>query len=260
MKKIKKILFILVATMTAATVRAYPFISPYAYCFNNPVRFIDPEGENPIYDLEGNFLGTDDTGLQGYYYVMDKKNFTQGMSNIEAGNYAVLGSLSPNIEKRINSHYNNLPNRPDYDGFVTVSEGISWAKSHPNALTSPSPDNMLYIDASQLDFGSISTTDFPTVGIKKAQNLFNNSNILESAFNPTLLASVYALGRINMILTDRRQGTVKIVNDSATDYDWNTGGGAKRNTFITINNAIFGINPQIHGFKVYYYGVGKLKK
>ena len=78
--------------------------------------------------------------------------------------------------------------------------------------------------------------------------------------NSTLLATVYALGRVNMILTDRNKGTVKIVNDEATDYDWNVGGGSKRNTFIHINNTMFGINPQIHGFKTFYYGVGTLRK
>ncbi len=56
------------------------------------------------------------------------------------------------------------------------------------------------------------------------------------------------------------QGTVKIVNNSATDYDWNVGGGSKRDSFIRTNNSLFGINPQIHGFKTYYYGVGTLRK
>ena len=47
---------------------------------------------------------------------------------------------------------------------------------------------------------------------------------------------------------------------SATDYDWNIGGGSKRNTFIKVNNILLGIDPNIHGFKTYYYGVGKLRK
>ena len=227
---------------------------------DNPVKFIDPDGNNPIYDTKGNFLGTDNTGLRGHYYVMDKKHFTQGMSNVEVGNYAILGAIPVDVESRINYHYNNLPNRPDYDGFVTISEGINWEKSHPYALKNPTPDNMLYIDASQLDYGALSTSDFPKVGVSKPQNLFSDLNIVESFVNPELAASVYALGRVNMILTNRKRKTVKIVNDNATDYDWNVGGGVKRNTFIQINNTAFGIHPQIHGFKTYYYGIGTLRK
>lgn len=53
---------------------------------------------------------------------------------------------------------------------------------------------------------------------------------------------------------------MRIVNDEATDYDWNEGGGKTRNTFIRANNSILGINPKVHGFKVYYYGLGKLRR
>ncbi len=37
-------------------------------------------------------------------------------------------------------------------------------------------------------------------------------------------------------------------------------GGTLRNAFIQINNRTFNINPRIHGFKTYYYGVGYLRK
>ena len=43
-----------------------------------------------------------------------------------------------------------------------------------------------------------------------------------------------------------------------TDYDWNEGGTTTRNNCIKVNNWLFGIDTNIHGFKTWYYGVGKL--
>ena len=238
----------------------YYSVSPYAYCGGDPVNKIDPDGRNPIYDLKGNFLGTDSRGLQGYYYVMDKQYFTQGMSPLDVGTFAVMGDIPSEVESRINKHYEKLPDRPDYDGFVSIIEGIRWAKLHPGALANPTPDNTLYIDASQLDFGNLSVDDFKYTGKAEAQNLFTNANLLSALKNPRLAATIYALGRVNMILNNRDSKSVTIVNDEATDYDWNEGGGAKRNFFIKLNNNLFKIDPSIHGFKTYYYGTGRLNK
>ena len=234
--------------------------SPYAYCLNNPMKFVDMDGCNPIYGLNGTFLGTDEYGLEGNYLVMDEKDFIQGMTHASAGNYAFMGELSENVQNKIDSHYNSLSKRPDYDGFVTPAEGVAWAKQNPNALKHPTPDNTLYVNTSKLDFGNISTSSFPATKTKIAQDLFNKSNTLESFINPTLFATVYALGRVYLVLENRKNKIVRIVNDEATDYDWNEGGGKKRDTFIRAHNSILGINPKVHGFKVYYYGLGKLRR
>lgn len=75
-----------------------------------------------------------------------------------------------------------------------------------------------------------------------------------------LMATVYALGRVNMVLLSREYGFIRVVNDNATDYDWNEGGGTRRNLSIQINNFLFGIDPEKHGFKTYYYGYGRLRE
>ena len=67
----------------------YYSISPYVYCMNNPVRFIDPTGLAPIYDPNGNLIGTDDGGLQGKAIIMDKDNFVQGMTHEDAMNFSL---------------------------------------------------------------------------------------------------------------------------------------------------------------------------
>jgi len=121
------------------------------------------------------------------------------------------------VKNKIDNHFKKLPTRPDYDGFVTIQEGISWAKSHPYALKKTTSDNTLYIDASKLDFGNLSTSDFPEEGVIKNQDLLNKGNLYSSILNHTLAATVYALGNVNMILQDREKRTVVIINDKATD-------------------------------------------
>ena len=78
----------------------YPW-SPYVYCGDNPVNAVDPDGRTPIYDIKGNFLGTDNMGLQGHYYVMDSKYFKQGMPHNKVGDIAIMGDLSEDVLKKL---------------------------------------------------------------------------------------------------------------------------------------------------------------
>lgn len=141
-----------------------PNWTPYRDGFNNSIMFTDPTGmsANPIYDPDGNFLGTDNKGLQGKAIVMNKENFTQGMSSEDAksNDLGVTGFKSFGAASKASTHYNNLSKRSDYDGFVTLTEGVNWAKNNVGALDNPTPNNMLYLDTSKLDFGNISKNDF----------------------------------------------------------------------------------------------------
>jgi hypothetical protein len=55
----------------------YYSISTFNYVGNKPLRYIDLDRKSMslIYDLNGDFLGTDDKGLSRDFIVMDKKNF-----------------------------------------------------------------------------------------------------------------------------------------------------------------------------------------
>ena len=46
----------------------YTPVSSYAFCLNNPLSFIDPDGNNPIFSTSGQFLGCTE---EGYYTNSD---------------------------------------------------------------------------------------------------------------------------------------------------------------------------------------------
>ena len=240
---------------------------------NNPISGVDPDGAeyNPVYGLNSEFLGTTESGLQGEAIVMAASDFKQGMSDklaMEKGMYfsdfVHVAYLFKFVKKNFNFskifyHHGSLPLRPDYDGFVTKNEGIRWALDHPNALANPTPDNTLYINSALLDFGNISVSDLANgEGEVSPVNLLNFGNMRRQIVNPTLKSTIYALGRVNLFLVHAETREVKIVNDAATDYDWNTGGSWIRNKLILNERRDKGLNDS-HGFKVYYYGIGRLR-
>ncbi len=238
----------------------------YSYCLFSPLQYVDPSGEvyNPIFDWQGNFLGTDDKGIQGEAIIMNAKDFVQNMDHGEALEKGVKHSdlhiIWFGLINKIEAQTSTFPNRPDWDGIVTRKEGIAWAKSHPNALTYPTPENTLYINTALLDFGNITISDFENgVGLSSSIQTLKIKNFINGLlFDEKVQNTVYALGRVNLILLNQL-GDVRVVNNEATDYDWNTGGGVIRNTLIQMERKLNNLNDT-HGFRTFYYGTGTLRK
>ncbi|MFY7938244.1 MAG: RHS repeat domain-containing protein [Flavobacterium sp.] len=151
----------------------FPSWSPYNMCYNNPVKFVDPDGRaaSPVYDPNGNFLGTDETGLKGMAVVMNKSDFTQGMSTAEstAKNLGQEGFKDDKAMNKAYSHFAGLEKRPDYDGYLTLSEANNWFQ---NGKGEP-----LFVDASKIDLSPVETADFSDgVGSSIYKNFFLTTN------------------------------------------------------------------------------------
>lgn len=72
---------------------------------------MDPDGKrmNPIYSVNGDFLGTDDEGLQGEPIVMEKSLFTQNMSHEDAEFFNMGIEIYDNFTREIQTmHYEGL--------------------------------------------------------------------------------------------------------------------------------------------------------
>ena len=241
-----------------------PQWSPYAAFNDNPLYFTDPSGmsANPIYDTDGSFMGTDDDGIQGDAIVMDKKDFTQGMKHEDAVKKDIgrMALITPEAKQKFSNHYFELPSRPDYDGFVTIDEGVDWAKSHPNldndnkednGLGNATPNDYLYLDAAKMNFGNVKTTDL-NLNTNTGINLLYKTNMSSSISR----ATTYALGSTILKLTDMK-GTIEVINGHHNIYNWDYGGGIIRKTLIGGDRILKDLNDS-HGFPLYIYGTGKL--
>ena len=151
----------------------YPNLNPYSYCAWNPIMYVDPDGRNPIYSIDGDFLGTDELGIQGQAIVMDNKLFSQNMSAILSESFNLgIDFLNTCAYNYVFEHYNSLSNRPDWDGYITLSEANSW---YQNGNGKP-----LYADLNKIDMSGIFSLGNKYIGLKKSFNLLLNSKSINA--------------------------------------------------------------------------------
>ena len=221
----------------------YPNISPYAYCNWNPVKYVDPDGMRPVYDLDGNLLGTDENGLQGNPIIMDSKLFTQGMEKDVAEGFDVgVEFLNKENRNSMQENYNGLSNRPDWDGQLNLSEANNWYQNGNG--------NPLYVDAAKVDLSPLSKSDFSAIGSSKHVNFLDPKNLN--------IQTGLVYGTIQVTLIDNG-GTVRIGNKNGLldiyDFDMQRGRGF-RNIATQIGSMVAGKGTP---FNIYYYGQGKVK-
>jgi hypothetical protein len=222
----------------------------YADCYSSNGKSIDwgdyDSGynsfmaSNPIFDTEGNFLGTDDSGLQGHAIIMNKHNFRQGMSYKDATKYnlGLEGLANQDAIDKYSASFTGLKDRPDWDGVITDNEARNWWKNGNGQA--------LFVDQSKIDLTPVTTKDFG-----------NNTKITHNFFfditSDKDVGRVY--GTLTLSLINKRTGETKLGNPNSAyidTYDFNSGGSTARNVATWVARKIVG-----NGTSFSIYGWGK---
>ncbi len=178
----------------------YP-ISPYVFCNGNPIANVDPDGLFPIYSTDGKFLGTNENGMTGDFYIINEQDYDINMTDDKLKELAIdPNTLDEETIGKIKSHYKTLPDRPDYDGYLTLSEANEWYR---NGNGEP-----LYVDIRKIGLYDI-LFSLPENGAYV--------NLLTKGLNP-IDGLVYG----HIYLKPQQNGSVK-ANPDTYDFDMHSG-------------------------------------
>ncbi|MGJ1362750.1 hypothetical protein ACR79B_16890 [Sphingobacterium spiritivorum] len=145
------------------------------------------------------------------------------------------------------NHYLTLPNRPDYDGVLTLEEANDWYR---NGKGEP-----LYVNAAKIDLSPIKVEDF------KDRDSFTPNFFLTT--NLQITGRVY--GSIKLTIINKDNGQVKLGNNQGLldiyDFDIRKRDGSIKTDVRNLGTKIGGmVAGEGQSYNIYNYGLGKVNK
>ena len=142
-----------------------------SFCNGDPVNYVDPDGNDPIFDEYGNLIGVTDSGLQGDAIIVKKSEYNPNLTieQIMSLNHGLAGLIDDEAFDNFNRNFDVLSMRPDWDGYLTLEEANDWFRAGNG--------QMLYVDLRKINLQGIVSLGEKYVGQKKCFNLLTCSSI-----------------------------------------------------------------------------------
>jgi len=199
----------------------YYSVSPHAYCANNPVMLVDPDGMDDYYDSYGTYLGTNKAETDYIYIAKDFRPLKDGGYEVQINTRVALpdAKLSAEAWSKILTCSVNWMSDVDISkldgGQITV---VLWPSDSGNGI---------YIDDTHGNYDYNRGIDRDTNAEVNGNNIIayihaGNKKLFETRSNIQNMLGVHEYRNhfINQLHHSSTEDNIKLFNDVMSDPTW----------------------------------------